>query len=146
MSELSSWPAISLAISSAKLLVPVHLFLVANRIQNPLQTHIPSPENLGYLMTNSFAVVGSRSVSFSIVLQSWNSCFDSGKSFHQTIHGFTCRILLIFVIKCFPVGTAISAFRIFPTSFSIRLNGTPFVMRTILCISASITLCLSRES
>ena len=47
--------------------------------------------NLGSPMTNSFAVVGSRVASFSIVLQYRNSCFVAGKYFHQNIHGFTCK-------------------------------------------------------
>ena len=56
---------------------------------------------------------------------------------------FNCRIFLIGVIYFFPVGNAVAAGRIFPISLSIRLNGTPFVLRTVLCSSASITLCLS---
>ena len=104
------------------------------------------PISSGSPMNNSFDVVGSREASFSSVIQSRNACFASGKSFHQTISGFTCRILLIGVIKFFPVGTAVAACQIFPINFSIRLNGTPFAMRTILCSSALITLYLYRVS
>ena len=98
------------------------------------------PINLGSPMTNSFAIVGSCAASFSTVLQYWNACFAAGKYFRRTIRSFTCSIFLIGVIKFFPVGTAIAACRIFPISFLIRLNGTPFVMRTILCSSASTAL------
>ena len=42
-----AWPKISLAIPSAKLSVPVHLFLVDNCLQHPLHMHLPSPENWG---------------------------------------------------------------------------------------------------
>ena len=83
----------------------------------------PSPDasnkhiNLGPLMTNYFAVVGSRSPPFSSVLQYWNACFEAGKPFHQTIRGFTCRIVFIGVIKIFPVGTAVAACRIFQSIF-----------------------------
>ena len=104
------------------------------------------PRNPGSPMTNYFSTVGSRADSFSSVLQSQNSCFAAGKYFHQTIRGFTRRILLIGVINFFPVGTAVAACRILPINFSIRLNDTPFFMRTILCSSASITLCLYRAS
>ena len=84
------------------------------------------PRNSGSPMTNSFAIVGSRSASFSSVLQSWNSCFLDSKYFHRTICGFTCSILLIGFINFFPVGTAVAACQIFPIKFSIRLNGTHF--------------------
>ena len=97
-------------------------------------------------MTNSFAVVGSRAASFSSVLQCRNSCFADGKYIHRILRSFTYRILLIGVINFFPVGTAVAVCRIFPINFSIRLNGTPFFMRTILCSSASIALCFSRAS
>ena len=97
-------------------------------------------------MTNSFDVVGSRAVSFSSVIQSRNAWFSAGKSFHQTICGFTCRIFLIGVINFFPVGTAVTTCRIFPINSLVCLDGTPFVMRTILCISTSILLCFSCTS
>ena len=48
LSEWPVWPAISLAIPSANFLVTVHIFLVANRIQQPLQIHIPSLEVQGF--------------------------------------------------------------------------------------------------
>ena len=104
------------------------------------------PSNLRSPMTNSFAVVGSRAASFGSVIQSWNVYFASGKYFHRTICCFTCRILLIEVINLFPVGTAVAACRIFPIRFSNSLNNTHFVIRTIFCNSASITLCLSHSS
>ena len=47
LKALSAWPVIPLAISSVKLLVPVHLFLVAKRLQHPLQMHLPSSEIWG---------------------------------------------------------------------------------------------------
>ena len=49
---------------------------------------IPSPDAstqpryLGYPMTNSFSVVGSREYSFCSVLQYQNACFAAGKYFH----------------------------------------------------------------
>ena len=46
----------------------------------------------------------------------------------------------------FPVGTAVAASRIFPINFSISFNDIPLVMRTILCSSALIKLCLSCAS
>ena len=104
------------------------------------------PRNSGSPMTNSFAVVGSRAYSFSSVIQSQNSCFAARKSFHQNICGFACRILLIGIINFSRVGTTVAACCILPINFSIRFNGTPFVMRTILCSSASIAHCLSRAS
>ena len=109
----------------------------------PPPTHSPDastqPINLGSPMNNSFSIVGSRAVSFSSGLKSQNVCFAAA------IRGFTCRILFINVIKSFPFGTAVAACRIFRISFSIRLNGAPFVMRKILCSSASIKLCLSHS-
>ena len=90
------------------------------------------PRNSGSSTTNSFAVVGSCAASFRSVLQSQNACFDAEKYSHRNIRGFTCSILLIGVINFFLVGTTVAACRIFPISFSVRLNGTPFVMRTIL--------------
>ena len=89
------------------------------------------PRNLGSPMTIYFAILCSCSASFSSILQSQNSCFAAGKCFHQTIRGFTFRILLIGIIDCFQ------------SMFWEGLNGTPFVMRTILCRSALIKLCLS---
>ena len=61
------------------------------------------PRNSGSPMTNSFAVVGSRAVSFIGVLHSQNACFAAGRYLHRTIRGFTCRILLIGVINIFPL-------------------------------------------
>ena len=95
------------------------------------------PRNSGSPMTNSFALVGSCAYSFNSVLQSWNACFAAGIFFHWTIHGFSWTIFLIGVIKKIPVGTSVSACRIFPISFSICLNGSPLFMRTILCRSAN---------
>ena len=73
----------------------------------PLPTPSPDastqPRNMGSPMTNSYAVVGSCEDSFGIILQSRNACFSCGKSFHKTIHGLTCRILLIGVIIFFPL-------------------------------------------
>ena len=69
--------------------------------------------NSGSTITNYFDVVGLRAASFSSVLQSHNACFSTGKSFHRTIRGFTCRILVIGVIKIFPVGTAVASYQIF---------------------------------
>ena len=43
----SAWPSTSFNIPNAKLLVPVHLFLVANCLQHPIQMHLPSPEIRG---------------------------------------------------------------------------------------------------
>ena len=77
------------------------------------------PRNSGSPMTNSFAVFDSRAASFISVLQSWNACFAAGKSFHQTICGFTCRIFSIGVIKYYPVGTAVVACRLFPINFQV---------------------------
>ena len=45
--ELSARPIISLAILSNKLLVPVHIFLVSNRLQHPLQMQLPRLEIWG---------------------------------------------------------------------------------------------------
>ena len=104
------------------------------------------PRNSGSPMTNYFTVVGSREPSFSSILQSQNTCFATGKYFYQTIHGFTWRILLIGVIKLFPVGTAVAACRILSIKISIFLNWTPFVMLTICCSSESIALWLSCAS
>ena len=104
------------------------------------------PRNSGSPMTNSFAVVGSRAASLSSVLQSRKACFADGKSRHRTIFGFTCKIRLIGVIKLMPAGTGVAACRIFPMSFSTRLNGTPFVIRMILWSSSSIATCLSRAN
>ena len=89
------------------------------------------PRNSGSPMTNSFAIVCSRAASFRSIFQYLNSCFAAGKSFHQTIRGFTFRNLSIGIIDCFQ------------SMFWEGLNGTPFVMRTILCRSALIKLCLS---
>ena len=74
----------------------------------------PSPDaytqtrNSGSHMTNSFAVIGSCAASFSSVLQSQNSSFSAGKTFTQTIRGFTCRICFIGVIKKNLVGNAVA--------------------------------------
>ena len=96
-------------------------------------------------MTNSLGVFGSCAASFSSVLHSRNACFVAGKYFHKNIHGFTCRILLIGVINFFPLGLLLLHVR-FSNQFSIRLNGTPFFMRTIFCSSISIAIYLSRAS
>ena len=69
----------------------------------PSSDEYNQPRNLGSPMTNPFAVVGSHAASFSSVLQSWNVYFAAEKSFHQTICGFTCKILLIGVIYVFPL-------------------------------------------
>ena len=98
--------------------------------------------NSGSPMTNSSAVLDTCADSFSRVFQSQNAYFAAGKYFHQNIHS----LLLIDVINFPPVWTAVAACRIFPISFLIRLNRTPFVMCKILCSSASIVLCLSQDS
>ena len=45
--EWPAWNVIYLAIPSATFSVPVHLFLVSNRLQHPLQMHLPSIEIWG---------------------------------------------------------------------------------------------------
>ena len=75
------------------------------------------PRNPGSPMTNSFALVGSHAASSSSILQSWNSSFASQKSFYQIIRGFTCRDLLIGVIKNISVGTAVAECRILHSIF-----------------------------
>ena len=84
---------------------------------------IPSPDeftqtrNLGSPMTSYFSVVGSCEASFRSVLQSWNAYFAAGKSFHQTICGFTCRILLIGVINFSPSGLLLLHVEFFQSFF-----------------------------
>ena len=76
-------------------------FHVSQLSLTPSPNKSTQPINSGFPMTNLFALVVSRAVSFSSVLQFWNACFADGKYFVQTIRGFTCRILLIGVINFF---------------------------------------------
>ena len=89
--------------------------------------------NSRYPMTNYFDGVGS-------VFQSQNAWFAAGKYFHQTIRGFTCRILIIGVINFFCCNCCCLMSE-FSNQFLIIFNVTPFVIRKIfvkLCINHSL--------
>ena len=130
---LSMWPAwltISLAIPSAILLGPVHIFLVANWIQHPLRMHLPGPN---IPMTNSFSVIGSCVVYLSSVLQAWNALSAAGKYSHWTILDFTCRILLIgvinFIVFKYKIGYRN---KVETTSFTMTIQKLTLIRLTIL--------------